>query len=140
MKLSTAKTILKYTKEYVDLTGVRVAQVKNGFYYFPAERGIAVGLEKDHEDELWEEWMVEYLKDEFDFEIKKEHMEIFSLLHEVGHHVVGDVCTPEEYHMLTNQIDEGDLYEYRQIPDEYQADKFAVKFLCEHLEAILELL
>lgn len=140
MKLSTAKTILRYAKQYVNLTGVRVAQVKTGFYYFPAERGIGVGLEKDHDDELWEEFMIDYLKDEFEFEIKKEHMEIFSLMHEVGHHVVGNVCTPEEYYMLYNQIEEDDFYGYREIPDEYQADKFAVKFLCEHLDAILALL
>jgi hypothetical protein len=30
--------------------------------------------------------------------------------------------------------------EYRKIPDEYEADKFAVEFLKEHMDELLELI
>jgi hypothetical protein len=65
-------------------------------------------------------------------------MEIFKLLHEVGHHVNGPICTQGEYYYLTLQAK--DNYEYRSIPDEKEADLFAINFMKEHLENLLDLI
>ena len=67
-------------------------------------------------------------------------MEIFSLFHELGHHIVGELCTSEEYYMLLQDIADDDNYGYRQIPDEKAADEFAINFLREHMDNLLNLI
>jgi hypothetical protein len=41
--------------------------------------------------------------------------------------------------MLVQEIDDDDNYGYRQIPDEKAADEFAINFLREHMDNLLEL-
>ena len=139
MKLQTAKTILKYAKQYIDLGQLRVAQTDEDWVYVPNQQVIGVALNKTDDEIEWNKWMIGYIKDTFDYDMTLEHMEIFSLFHELGHHINGDICTDEEYHMLVQKLDPNDSYGYRQIPDEKAADEFAIEFLKEHMTNLLEL-
>ena len=139
MNLSTAKTMLRYAKQYVDLGQLRVAQTKEDWIYLTNEQVIGVALYETEDEKDWNRWMSNYIEEEFNFDIEPEHMEIFSLFHELGHHIVGNICTDEEYYMLYQQIGPNDDYEYRQIPDEREADKWAINFLKEHMNDLLEL-
>ncbi len=140
MELSTAKTILRYAKKHIDLGQLRVAQTKEDWVYLNHEHVIGVALEESADEIKWNKWMIGYIKETFDYDIALEHMKIFSLLHELGHHVNGDICTDEEYHMLVQELDSNDSYGYRQIPDEKAADTFAIEFMREHLANLLELI
>ena len=139
MKLSTAKTMLRYAKQYVDLGQLRVAQTKEDWIYLTNEHVIGVALYETEDEKDWNRWMSNYIEEEFNFDIDPEYMEIFSLFHELGHHIVGSICTDEEYYMLYQQIGPNDDYEYRQIPDEREADKWAINFLKEHMTNLIEL-
>lgn len=139
MKLQTAKTILRYAREYMDLGQLRVAQTKEDWVYLNHEQVIGVALEETPDERKWNEWMTLYIEETFDYVVDLDHMEIFSLLHELGHHIVGDICSDEEYYMLTQDA-QGDEYAYRQIPDEKAADTFAIDFMKEHLDKLVELL
>lgn len=65
---------------------------------------------------------------------------IMSLLHEVGHHRKGDIKNPSNMLNITQYKDkfnlkskeELDLLIYYNIPDEYEASKWAVEFANEH--------
>ena len=139
MNLSTAKTMLRYAKQYVDLGQLRVVQTKEDWIYLINEQAIGVALYETEDEKDWNRWMSNYIEEEFNFDIAPEHMEIFSLFHELGHHIVGNICTDEEYYMLYQQIGPNDDYAYRQIPDEREADKWAISFLKEHMNDLLEL-
>jgi Zn-dependent peptidase ImmA (M78 family) len=142
MKLQTAKSILAYSKRYLDLSGLRIAYGTDWFYS-TTEKAISIQRE-DHRDEdqeiWWDRFMFTYLKEEFNYEMKQtiECTELFSLFHEVGHFLIGCICTPYEYHIRMQDADTDE--EYRKIPDEYEADKFAVEFLKEHMDELLELI
>jgi hypothetical protein len=139
MKLQTAKTILRYAKQYMDLGQLRVAQTKEDWVYLNHEQVIGVALEESADEIKWNKWMIGYIKETFDYDVALEHMEIFSLLHELGHHINGDICTDEEYRMLVQELDDDDSYGYRQIPDEKAADTFAIDFMKEHMDKLIEL-
>lgn len=139
MKLQTAKAILRYAREYVDLGQLRLAQTKEDWVYLNHEQVIGVALEEAPDERKWNEWMTLYIEETFDYVVDLDHMEIFSLLHELGHHIVGEICSDEEYYMLTQDA-HGDDYAYRQIPDEKAADTFAIDFMKEHLDKLVELL
>lgn len=139
MKLQTAKTILRYAKQYIDLGQLRVAQTKEDWVYLNHEQVIGVALEESADERKWNKWMTLYIEETFNYVVDIDHMELFSLLHELGHHIVGEICNDEEYYMLTQEA-HGDDYAYRQIPDEYEADKFAINFMKEHLDELVKLL
>lgn len=139
MKLSTAKTILRYAKTQVNLGQLRVAQTKEDWVYLNVEHVIGVALEETKDEREWNKWMISYIEETYDYSINIDHMEIFSLMHELGHHMVGDICTNEEYYMLYQQIEDGDNYGYRQIPDEKAADDWAIDFMKKHMDKLIEL-
>jgi hypothetical protein len=139
MKLQTAKTMLQYAKQYMDLGQLRVVQTDEDWVYIPSHKAIGVAEYTPQDEIEWEEWMIGYIKDTFDYDITLDQMEIFSLFHELGHHMNGWICTNEEYNMLVQEIDDDDNYGYRQIPDEKAADEFAINFLREHMDNLLEL-
>ena len=139
MELKTAKTMLRYAKQYIDLGQLRVAQTEEDWIYLNHEQVIGVALYTTDDEIKWNKWMIGYIKDTFDYDVALEHMEIFSLLHELGHHVNGDICTDEEYNMLVQELDDGNYYGYRQIPDEKVADTFAITFMKEHMDKLIEL-
>ena len=106
MKLQTAKNILRYAKQYIDLGQLRVAQTDEDWVYLNHEHVIGVALNETPDEIEWNKWMIGYIKDTFDYDVALEHMEIFSLLHELGHHVNGDICTDEEYSLLVQELDD----------------------------------
>ena len=65
---------------------------------------------------------------------------IMSLLHEIGHHKMGDIKNPNNMLNITQyknkfnikSKEELDLLIYYNIPDEYEASKWAVDFANEH--------
>lgn len=71
----------------------------------------------------WRRFILNYLKDEFDLHLQCRDYFVFAFLHEVGHHV-----------NLNNLDDSSHIrkhtrLEYRKLPNEYAADKFAVDFI-----------
>lgn len=140
MKLQTAKAILRYAKQYMDLGDLRIAQTDEDWVYLTNEHVIGVALNETPDEKKWNDWMRYYIRFTFDYIVEEDQMEIFSLLHELGHHMIGEICTNEEYYYLTQEIEEGDYYAYRQIPDEKAADEFAINFMKEHLNNIIVLL
>ena len=139
MELKTAKTMLRYAKQYIDLGQLRVAQTDEDWVYVPSQHVIGVALNEAPDEIAWNKWMIGYIKDTFDYNITLDQMEIFSLFHELGHHVMGWICTDEEYNMLVQEIDDDDNYGYRQIPDEKAADEFAINFMKEHMDELLKI-
>jgi Zn-dependent peptidase ImmA (M78 family) len=138
MKIETARTILGYVKQYEDLSDAKLKASHFDWKYQTNEKRIIFAVEYTDKQKKFDKWVIEYLKETYDANIKYEHMEIFKLLHEVGHHVNGSICTQGEYYYLTLQAK--DNYEYRSIPDEKEADLFAINFMKEHLENLLDLI
>ncbi len=136
MKLITAKMLLRYAKQYMDLTGLRIVQ-DDSWYYMTDYKAIAVMKEADDEEREFNKQFVEYIKDKFDFDLPLKYISIFSLFHELGHFVNGWICEPEEYHLLVDEAE--DFYEYRAIPDEREADLFAYQFISEHYDKLIEI-
>ena len=139
MKLQTAKTMLQYAKQYMDLGQLRAVQTDEDWVYIPSQHAIGVALNGAPDEIEWSEWMMGYIKDTFDYDITLDQMEIFNLFHELGHHMNGRICTNEEYNMLVQEIDDDDNYGYRQIPDEKAADEFSIRFLREHMDELLKI-
>ena len=124
-----------------EIQGLRLVQ-DYGFAYYYNEKAIAIPKTKDEEDYDWENWMLEYLKETFDLKITTEdEMDIFSILHEIGHHMNRDSYDAELYNRLYDEVDDDDddYLAYRQIPDEYKADKWAAEFMKEHKEELMNL-
>lgn len=145
MRREQAMSILRYVKGFVDLKGVKTAASPDGFGYYPYNNDakapvIVIGTEKDEIDDVWEEFMVGYLKETFDLELTIEQMDLFSVLHEVGHHVNRECFDAELYNAQTAELDEYDFLAYRQSDDEYLADSFAVTFIKEHYEDLMNLI
>lgn len=138
MRIEIAKAILGYTKQYVDLSEAKLRASRYDWMYQTNEKRIIFAIEYTEQNKESDKWIIQYLKQTYDIELKYEHMEIFRLLHEVGHHVNGQICTEEEYYYLSEQVT--NRYEYRQIPDEKAADLFAVNFIKKHMNNILNLI
>ena len=138
MKLETAKALLRYAKQYVELGKLRVVHDKS-WYYMPKYSAIAVMKreDEDREDMNHNYWFMGYIEKEFNLELTYDEIEIFSLFHELGHHMNGWILDPEVYHML---VDEAvSMYEYRQIADERKADEFAANFIKEHYDDLTKI-
>ena len=140
MKLQTAKALLKYAKQYMDLTGLKVG-VATGWCYLPEYKAICIMEDEDYDEDerKFESWFIGYVKENFNINLTKDTVEIFSLYHELGHHMNGWVDDPEVYRYLVNEVNESDYYDYRQIPDERRADEFAASFIKEHYDELVEI-
>ena len=123
-----------------EIQGFRLAMQDYGFAYYYNEKAVVIPQIKDEEDYDWENWMYEYLKETFDLILTTEkEMDIFSVLHEIGHHMNRDSYNTELYNRLYDEVDDDDYLAYRQIPDEYKADKWAVEFMKKHKEELMNL-
>ena len=110
-------------------------------FYPTEEEGVC--LEKTYEDIIWEEYMIGYIKEEFDYDITIEEMDIFSMLHEIGHAETLYTFTPEQvtqYVKDVDAIDTDDFYSYRQLDVEYTADKWAIDYMRLHGEDLKQIL
>ena len=61
MKLSTAKTMLRYAKQHVTFDRLRVAQTKESWCYLTDEKVIGVALEISADEKDWNIWMTNYI-------------------------------------------------------------------------------
>ena len=132
LSMNQAKSILKFVKTKEDLTGLKIA-IGNSYGYYPEYKGITIS----NKEITSIDFMMNYLKDTFDLILTETQIDLFCLLHEVGHFINGWICTPEEYNLRINEAE--DLYEYRHIPDEYEADKFAANFIKKYYSKLIEL-
>jgi hypothetical protein len=135
--------MFKYVKSIVPtLKGVKFA-VSDYFAFNYLDNYLVVSEEKSFMDELWEDFMTDYLKEEFDLKLNREQMDMFSLLHEIGHQQTIKQFSDKElnHHFLAvEELDDEDFYSYRKLIIEYEADKWAVDFIKEHKTELLELM
>ena len=99
------------------------------FIYYPEERIIQISNVIDEIELEGNKFLESYLYDEFDLFIQRDKMFIFSLLHEIGHYFTFDMSNYDNYCEMLKNIPDDNYLEYRKIPDEYNADKWAVDFI-----------
>lgn len=132
-----AVDIMSYTKKHVDLSDLKLRQSKYNWEYICDHKIVFFASEYTKEEQKFNKWFCKYILKNYKINIPYEHMEIISLLHEVGHHIVGDICTEEEYNYLCDACETQE--DYRKIPDEREADLFAVNFYNKHRDKINEI-
>ena len=81
------------------------------------------------EDEEFDNFMIGYLKEWFDLELNKEELQIFYVLHEIGHHETRNLVDYEAYMDEIETIDINDYLKYRLVTAELYADNWAVCFI-----------
>lgn len=95
-------------------------------------------LYSDMHDELFDRY-VKFIGLEYNLPVF-----LMSLLHEVGHHKVGNISKPSNMINITQykkylQVkskEELELFVYYNIPDEYEASKWAVEFANWHIKSL----
>ena len=80
-------------------------------------------------DEDFDNFMINYLKEEFNIEITKEQLPIFNMLHEIGHKETIDKIDYDTYINEISVISPDDYLRYRQVFAEYLADNWAACFI-----------
>jgi hypothetical protein len=142
MKKDYALAISRLVKKYYteEMQGLQLAMCNYGLAYSYEYKAILVPKSKDEDDYKWEDWMYSFLRDQYDLYIKTEkEMDIFSLLHEIGHHMNRKTFDSMTYKKLVDEIDEEDYMTYRELPDEQLADEWAVSFIKEHYDELIEI-
>ena len=111
----------------------------NLFGYDADDNAIYITDEKDELDIAWDVFMLEYLKDEFDLDLRGRGdnvMEMFSLLHEIGHSKTMWMFDYDEYERESDKLDDDDFMSYRRLYGEYLADDWAVTFIRKYPEIL----
>ena len=111
----------------------------NLFGYDADDNAIYITDEKDELDIAWDVFMLEYLKDEFDLDLRGRGdnvMEMFSLLHEIGHFKTMWMFDYDEYERESDKLDDDDFMSYRRLYGEYLADDWAVTFIRKYPEIL----
>ena len=104
---------------------------------------VTVALEKTHMDRVWEEFMIGYVKEVFDYDMTLDEIDIFSLLHEIGHAETFYTFSTEQIKQYVKDVDvlnTDDFYSYRQLDIEYTADKWAIDYMRLHGEDLKQIL
>lgn len=107
------------------------------FIYYPEERIIQISNVIDEVELEGNNFLESYLYDEFDLYIQRDKMFIFSILHEIGHYFTFDMSDYDNYCEMLKNIPDDDYLEYRKIPEEYDADKWAVEFIKNNKDILL---
>lgn len=107
------------------------------FIYYPEERIIQISNVIDEVELEGNKFLESYLYDEFDLYIQRDKMFIFSILHEIGHYFTFDMINYDNYCEMLRNISDDDYSEYRKIPEEYNADKWAVEFIKNNKNILL---
>lgn len=107
------------------------------FIYYPEERIIQISNVIDEVELEGNKFLESYLYDEFDLYIQRDKMFIFSILHEIGHYFTFDMINYDNYCEMLRNIPDDDYSEYRKIPEEYNADKWAVEFIKNNKNILL---
>ena len=80
-------------------------------------------------DEDFDNFMINYIKEEFNIEISKEQLPIFNMLHEIGHKETKDKIDYDTYINEISTISPDEYLRYRQVLAEYLADNWAACFI-----------
>ena len=107
------------------------------FLYYPEERIIQISNVIDEVELEGNKFLEKYLYEEFNFYIQRDKMFIFSLLHEIGHYFTFDMNNYDNYCKMLKTIPDDDYLEYRKIPEEYEADKWAIEFIKNNKDILL---
>ena len=107
------------------------------FIYYPEERIIQISNVIDEVELEGNKFLEKYLYEEFNFYIQRDKMFIFSLLHEIGHYFTFDMNNYDNYCKMLKTIPDDDYLEYRKIPEEYEADKWAIEFIKNNKDILL---
>ena len=107
------------------------------FIYYPEERIIQISNVIDEVELEGNKFLEKYLYEEFNFYIQRDKMFIFSLLHEIGHYFTFDMNNYDNYCKMLKTIPDDDYLEYRKIPEEYEADKWAIEFIKNNRDILL---
>lgn len=107
------------------------------FIYYPEERIIQISNVIDEIELEGNKFLEKYLFEEFDLYIQQDKMFVFSILHEIGHYFTFDMINYDNYCEMLRNIPDDDYSEYRKIPEEYNADKWAVEFIKNNKNILL---
>lgn len=107
------------------------------FLYYPENRIIGMSNVVDEIDMEGNEFLEKYLYKEFNVYIQQDRMFIFSLLHEIGHYFTFNMNNYDEYCKMLRNLPDDDYLEYRKIPEEYNADKWAIEFIINNKDVLL---
>jgi hypothetical protein len=120
--------IMNYVAEMVeDFETIEVIYNDEYFGYNTWENKIYVTELETDED--FDNFMINYLKEEFNIEITKEQLPIFNMLHEIGHKETRDKIDYDTYVNEISIISPDDYLRYRQVFAEYLADNWAACFI-----------
>lgn len=149
MNTRAFKRVFAYVKNLIpELKKTRLT-VTDEFCFNYKENYIAVMLPEyaTNDDKIWENFMLDYVDAEYNFNIQPEEMDLFSLLHEIGHQQTFYDFTPDDLVKYVDALDaipEGnnpdDLFAYRQLSLEKAADEWAIEFMRQHRDDLLELI
>lgn len=107
------------------------------FIYYPEDRIIGMSNVVDEIEMEGNEFLEKYLYKEFNVYIQQDRMFIFSLLHEIGHYFTFNMNNYDEYCKMLRNLPDDDYLEYRKIPEEYNADKWAIEFIINNKDVLL---
>ena len=107
------------------------------FLYYPENRIIGMSNVVDEIEMEGNEFLEKYLYNEFNVYIQQDKMFIFSLLHEIGHYFTFNMNNYDEYCKMLRNLPDDDYLEYRKIPEEYNADKWAIEFIINNKDVLL---
>ena len=107
------------------------------FLYYPEDRIIGMSNVVDEIEMEGNEFLEKYLYKEFNVYIQQDRMFIFSLLHEIGHYFTFNMNNYDEYCKMLRNLPDDDYLEYRKIPEEYNADKWAIEFIINNKDVLL---
>lgn len=140
-ELKGMRKLNKTIKKQLEPFGIEKAKLSTEYSYVFSKNMITYKLTESIEDEYFNEFVFER------FGYKVENNFIFSLLHEVGHHVANDeiegmiynFCQEEKERIETDiqfTEDETEIkaleYQYFNLPDEIMATQWAVKYAVNH--------
>ena len=107
------------------------------FLYYPEDRIIGMSNVVDEIEMEGNDFLEKYLYKEFNVYIQQDRMFIFSLLHEIGHYFTFNMNNYDEYCKMLRNLPDDDYLEYRKIPEEYNADKWAIEFIINNKDVLL---
>ena len=123
------KNIMNYVCEMVeDFESIEIVENFEYLAYNINDSKLYVP-EVEEEDEEFDNFMIDYLKEWFDLELTKEELKIFYVLHEIGHHETRQYVDYNAYMDEVETIDNRDYLRYRLITAERYADTWAAQFI-----------
>ena len=127
MKKERAMELISMVEEKLNVK-VSVTLVES-YYFAYDKKDDTIKIGGYQEDEVWYNLMRKHLWREFRFKIRelREDMEVFSLLHELGHYFTKDVIDE------TISYNNLQFFEYRMQPPEHAADEWAAEFMRKYL-------